>query len=84
MQHRLTPAQNNRHSGRRVGVPSGHNFLRGAHSAQIDAVPKHHKGGSEPVIYPNAILGSSCLFHHLHRPEHDCLCLRGHRSKKHH
>ena len=83
MQHRLTPTQNNCHGGRRVGVPSGHNFLRGAHSTRIVTVPNHHKSGSEPEMDANALLGSSGFLHHLRRPEHGCLCLRSHRSKKH-
>ncbi len=33
MQHRLTPAQDNCLGGRRIGVPSCHNCLGGAHSA---------------------------------------------------
>jgi hypothetical protein len=84
MQYRLTSVQDNCLGGHRLGVPSGHNFLRGAHSAPIDTVPKPHKGSSKPEMDPNTRLGSIGLFHHLRRPEHGGLCLRGHCSEKHH
>lgn len=84
MQRHLTTVQDNCLGGRRLGLPSGHNCPRGAHSAATDAVPKHHKGSSEPEMDPNILLGSSGLFHHLHRAEHRGLCLRGRRSEKLH
>ena len=84
IQHRLTSTQDNCLGSCRLRVPSRHNFVGGAHSAPIDAGPKHHKVGSEPEMDRNTLLGSSGLFHHLHRPEHGGLYLRGHRSEKHH
>ena len=84
IQHRLTSAQNNCLGDHRVGDPSARNFLRGAHSARIHTVPKHHKVGSEPEMDPKALLGSSTLFHNLRPPEHGGLHLRGYRSEEHH